>query len=179
MGFFSRVQVQSYSPAIVKPPKGKFFFADRTWDRVAWWQSPRLRKLYFYCVVLILNNVSCSSPEGVCRSIRCSESCFTRSRAGSPFCGVLCRPRSNCSSPCGSSALFNVNQNAVLGECILIQGLTWPQVANGFDGSMMNGLQVDFPASYLDFANTSSLCRTGVTTLAIHRVPGSAYCPLS
>lgn len=58
MGFFSRYVPQSASPNIQKPPKGKFFFANRTWDRVKWYQNARLRKLYFYCIILILNNVA-------------------------------------------------------------------------------------------------------------------------
>jgi hypothetical protein len=58
MGFLSKIKPVSASPRIQKPPKGKFFFADRTWDRIKWWQSGRMRLLYFYCVVLILNNVA-------------------------------------------------------------------------------------------------------------------------
>lgn len=45
-------------PRISKPPKGQFFFAERCWDRVAWWKSPNLRKVYFYCIVLLIGNVA-------------------------------------------------------------------------------------------------------------------------
>jgi hypothetical protein len=41
-----------------KPPKGYFFFAGRQWERIKWWKRTHLRHLYFYCVVLIMNNVA-------------------------------------------------------------------------------------------------------------------------
>lgn len=59
MGFLSGFGPKATkNPTIVKPNKGKFHFAEREWDRVKWWQNARLRKLYLYCVVLILNNVA-------------------------------------------------------------------------------------------------------------------------
>lgn len=78
MGFFSKVKPNSTSVRIQKPPKGKFFFAGRTWDRVKWYQSSRMRVLYFYCVVLILNNVANgfdgSMMNGLQVSLRCVSS---------------------------------------------------------------------------------------------------------
>lgn len=46
------------APTLQRPPKGKFFFADRTFDRTEWWRSARLRKLYFFCYVLVLAGVA-------------------------------------------------------------------------------------------------------------------------
>jgi hypothetical protein len=41
-----------------KPPKGHFFFANQTFKRVAWWRNSRMRKLYFYVVILVLTNTA-------------------------------------------------------------------------------------------------------------------------
>lgn len=38
----------------VKPPKGHFFFAGHTIERVKWWTSGPMRKLYFLMVVMIM-----------------------------------------------------------------------------------------------------------------------------
>lgn len=38
----------------VKPPKGHFFFAGHTIERVKWWTSGPMRKLYFLLVVMIM-----------------------------------------------------------------------------------------------------------------------------
>ncbi|KAL1959811.1 hypothetical protein VTO42DRAFT_956 [Malbranchea cinnamomea] len=42
----------------VKPPKGYFIFAGRTFPRVRWWKSKNMRLLYFYIIVLILTNTA-------------------------------------------------------------------------------------------------------------------------
>ncbi|PGG99753.1 hypothetical protein AJ80_09297 [Polytolypa hystricis UAMH7299] len=42
----------------VRPPKGHFTLAGRTFPRVAWWRSKNLRLLYFYIVILILTNTA-------------------------------------------------------------------------------------------------------------------------
>ncbi|TIA58889.1 putative hexose transporter [Aureobasidium pullulans] len=42
----------------VKPPKGHFFFAGHTIERVKWWTSGPMRKLYFLLVVMIMTNTA-------------------------------------------------------------------------------------------------------------------------
>ncbi|CAD0088186.1 unnamed protein product [Aureobasidium mustum] len=41
----------------VKPPKGHFFFAGHTIERVKWWTSGPMRKLYFLLVVMVCSNI--------------------------------------------------------------------------------------------------------------------------
>lgn len=48
----------SRATRLEKPPKGHFFFAGRVFPRIKWWQKPHLRRLYFYCVVLIFVNIA-------------------------------------------------------------------------------------------------------------------------
>jgi MFS family permease len=57
--FFGAAKLQaSRATRLEKPPKGYFFFAGRTFPRVKWWQRPNMRKLYFYCIVLIFVNIA-------------------------------------------------------------------------------------------------------------------------
>ncbi|KAG9964146.1 putative hexose transporter, partial [Aureobasidium melanogenum] len=42
----------------VKPPEGNFFFAGHTIERVEWWTSGPMRKLYFLLVVMIMTNTA-------------------------------------------------------------------------------------------------------------------------
>lgn len=42
----------------VKPPKGCFIFAGRTFERVPWWKRRHMRTLYIYIVVLIMTNTA-------------------------------------------------------------------------------------------------------------------------
>lgn len=42
----------------IKPPKGHFYFADRTFPRITWYKDTNLRRLYMYIVVLILTNTA-------------------------------------------------------------------------------------------------------------------------
>ncbi|THX36617.1 putative hexose transporter [Aureobasidium pullulans] len=42
----------------VKPPQGRFFFAGHTIERVRWWTSGPMRKLYFLLVVMIMTNTA-------------------------------------------------------------------------------------------------------------------------
>jgi hypothetical protein len=42
----------------VKPPKGHYFLAGRTFPRVKWWKRPNMRLLYFYIAVLIATNTA-------------------------------------------------------------------------------------------------------------------------
>ncbi|KAL2136885.1 hypothetical protein VTI74DRAFT_611 [Chaetomium olivicolor] len=44
--------------APVKPPKGHFFLAGKTFPRVQWTKEPRLRLLYFYILALIFTNTA-------------------------------------------------------------------------------------------------------------------------
>jgi hypothetical protein len=48
----------SRATRLEKPPKGKFFFAGREYDRLPWWRLKNLRALYFYCVILIFVNIA-------------------------------------------------------------------------------------------------------------------------
>jgi MFS family permease len=41
-----------------KPKKGHFFFANQEFARVKWWKNARLRKLYFYIIILVLTNTA-------------------------------------------------------------------------------------------------------------------------
>ncbi|KAI6340862.1 hypothetical protein MCOR30_002405 [Pyricularia oryzae] len=41
-----------------KPSKGYFFFGNKEYPRVKWWTRPNMRKLYFYCFVLIFVNIA-------------------------------------------------------------------------------------------------------------------------
>jgi MFS family permease len=47
---------QAFTP--VRPPKGHFFFAGRTFPRIAWWRNRNLRTLYIYITILILTNTA-------------------------------------------------------------------------------------------------------------------------
>ncbi|KAK5939703.1 hypothetical protein PMZ80_008083 [Knufia obscura] len=42
----------------VKPPKGTFFFAGHTMQRVKWWQCSNMRKLYILIVIMITTNTA-------------------------------------------------------------------------------------------------------------------------
>lgn len=42
----------------VKPPKGHFYFAGRTFPRLPWWKRKNMRTLYIYIVVLIATNTA-------------------------------------------------------------------------------------------------------------------------
>ncbi|KAJ5974331.1 hypothetical protein N7481_011541 [Penicillium waksmanii] len=50
--------MQLKAPEPQKPLKGYFFFANSLHPRVKWWMDAHLRKLYFYCCILILSNVA-------------------------------------------------------------------------------------------------------------------------
>lgn len=60
MGFFQRFsranQNTEFKP--IRPPKGHFNFAGRTFPRIKWWKDRNLRTLYIYVVVLILTNTA-------------------------------------------------------------------------------------------------------------------------
>lgn len=60
MPIFPRLPKVHQNPALrpVRPPKGHFFFAGRTFARVPIWKNSKLRTLYIYIVVLILNNTA-------------------------------------------------------------------------------------------------------------------------
>lgn len=60
MGFLPKLPHTRQNEALkpVKPPKGHFIFAGRTYPRIAWWRDPGLRKLYLYIIVLILTNTA-------------------------------------------------------------------------------------------------------------------------
>jgi sugar porter (SP) family MFS transporter len=58
MGFGAKKLKASRATRLEKPPKGFFFFAGRTYPRVKWWQKPNLRRLYFYCIILIFVNIA-------------------------------------------------------------------------------------------------------------------------
>jgi hypothetical protein len=46
------------STRLEAPPKGHFLFAGSVHPRVDWWRRKNLRKLYFYCVILIFVNIA-------------------------------------------------------------------------------------------------------------------------
>lgn len=54
MGFI----IKNQPAQLARPPKGSFFMATSTYPRVTWYKNARLRRLYFYCVILILTNVA-------------------------------------------------------------------------------------------------------------------------
>jgi len=60
MGFLPKLPKVHQDPALkpVRPPKGHFFFAGRSFARVPIWSNPKLRRLYIYIVVLILTNTA-------------------------------------------------------------------------------------------------------------------------
>lgn len=60
MGFLPKLPKTRQDPALkpVKPPKGTFIFAGRTFPRIAWWKDANLRRLYIYIIVLILTNTA-------------------------------------------------------------------------------------------------------------------------
>ncbi|KAH8586561.1 putative hexose transporter [Bisporella sp. PMI_857] len=60
MGLFPKLPKVHQNPALkpVRPPKGHFFFAGRTFARVPILSNPRLRTLYIYIIVLILTNTA-------------------------------------------------------------------------------------------------------------------------
>jgi hypothetical protein len=42
----------------VRPPKGRFHLAGKTFPRVKWWKDRNMRILYFYMLALILTNTA-------------------------------------------------------------------------------------------------------------------------
>lgn len=58
MGFSLRPPKTTQKVIPVKPPKGHFFFAGQTFQRLPWWKRPNLRRLYIYIVILILTNTA-------------------------------------------------------------------------------------------------------------------------
>jgi hypothetical protein len=46
------------NPIVVKPPKGHFILAGKTFPRVKWWKKRNMRLLYFYMITLILTNTA-------------------------------------------------------------------------------------------------------------------------
>ncbi|KFZ02071.1 hypothetical protein V501_09675 [Pseudogymnoascus sp. VKM F-4519 (FW-2642)] len=60
MGFLPKLGAPRSSQAFVpiRPPKGHYFFAGRTFRRIAWWKHRNLRTLYIYVVILILTNTA-------------------------------------------------------------------------------------------------------------------------
>ncbi|KAG4433701.1 hypothetical protein IFR05_010810 [Cadophora sp. M221] len=60
MGFLPKLPRTRQNEALkpVKPPKGYFYFAGRTFPRITWYKDANLRRLYMYIVVLILTNTA-------------------------------------------------------------------------------------------------------------------------
>ena len=60
MGFLPKLPKVHQDPALkpVRPPKGYFFFAGRSFAQVPIWSNLKLRRLYIYIVVLILTNTA-------------------------------------------------------------------------------------------------------------------------
>ena len=42
----------------VRPPKGEFILAGKTFPRVKWWKNPSMRALYLYVLALIVTNTA-------------------------------------------------------------------------------------------------------------------------
>lgn len=119
----------SRATRLQKPPKGHFFFAGRTFERVKWWKRPNLRKLYFYCVILIFVNIANGFDGSMMNSLQSLP--YWQEYFGDPKGAVLGLPGSAMSLgsfiglffvPCVCDTLGR-KRGVILGSVIVVGGV--------------------------------------------------------